>query len=65
MKIIQLIFYLYVRVYKVSIIYFNLLFSVEDKTPLIINGPLYLLGLFWTYSIYKSTNFKIINYKKS
>jgi hypothetical protein len=65
MKIIQLIFYLYVRVYKVSIIYFNLLFSVEDRTPLIINSPLYILGLFWTYSIYKSTNFKLIKLKKS
>jgi hypothetical protein len=57
MKIIQLIFYIYVRVYIVSFEYFNLFYTVEDNTPLLISFPLYIIGLIWTYSIYKSIKF--------
>lgn len=60
MKIIQLFSYIYVRIYKVSLLYYYLFYSVEDRFPLYLNLPMYVIGIGWTYAIYERTQFKNI-----
>tara|TARA_Y100000591_G_C21804959_1_gene684276 strand:+ start:968 stop:1435 length:468 start_codon:yes stop_codon:yes gene_type:complete len=59
-KIIQLLSYLYVRIYKVSAIVYDLYYNDEDNFPLYLNIPMVLLGYLWTWGIYQRTNFRNI-----
>ena len=66
-KIIQFLLYIYVRVFIFTKEFYKLLsnydFLLEYNIEkiLIANIPLYLLGLFWTYSIFISLKEDVIN----
>lgn len=63
-KIIQLLSYLYVRIYKVSAIAYSVYYSDDDNFPLYLNVPMIFLGYLWTWGIYQRTNVKkILNCK--
>ena len=72
-KIVQILLYIYVRVYIFTIEFYNLLSNYnllvenEIEKVVIANIPLYLLGIFWTYSVFDSIKkdniFKLKNNK--
>lgn len=56
-KCIQLILYVYVRIYKLSLLTYIELNTTEYLMPIQLSLPLLPIGYLWTYFIYKSIHF--------